>query len=92
MAHTERGSEMLAQCLNAIALGRMMAAGEIDRIALMREMYRLLRYFAAEINIRTCRYRITERILRRTGAPANATQGFAAITDNQRRATQHALD
>ncbi len=88
MPHTQCGRQVLTQCLNTIALRRMMAACEIYRIALVREMYGLLRDLTTQINSRTRCNRISERILRCTRAPGNAIQQLAAVANDQRCAPQ----
>lgn len=91
MRDAEPAGHMFAQRLYAVAFGRMMAAREIGRAAFPRQMNGGLGDFAAEINGCAGGNGVAQHVLRRSGAPADATDRLLPIADDERGATKARL-
>lgn len=64
--------QVIAQCLRAITLGRMMPRSEIVNAGLARHVHGLFGNFTAQVSIHPQRLGLLDIALRRAGTPGNA--------------------
>lgn len=89
---SELRCHMLAQRLNPIALGCMMACRDECDAGLLRHMHVVLRYFAGEEGVHPQRNRLLEIALGRAAAPCDALDGFARFADDSGLVVQAGAD
>lgn len=83
---------MLAQCLYAIAFGRMVPGRNEGHAGLTRHMHILLGNLTGQECIHPQRHRLLEIVLRRTAAPGDAPDCTPFFPDDLRRALQCMFD
>ena len=83
MLEAELAREMHAECLHAIALGRVMACGDEGDPRLPRNVHRLFGGLACKKHIHTERDRRFDVALRRSRAPRGAPHEARLVSDHE---------
>lgn len=88
MTNTKVLREVLTQCLDTIAFGRVMSRSDKGDPRLSRQMNCALRHFSRQECIRTQRHRQLKVILGGAGAPGDALYAMIDIADQHGLAAQ----